>query len=195
MTWSTLGLGVVALLVVANLLALAPALFGRSSQDGLSGRLMVGAWLMELAVCLLEARFAPALWAEPAFSGGTGLLLAVVGVGLRVGAVRSLGPQFHPLVRLRPDHRLITTGLYARMRHPAYLGSLAWGLAAPLITGSALGFVALALAVAPTLAYRIRVEESLLEAAFGPAWIAYRQRVPALFPGWSPAAMAPGESG
>lgn len=52
---------------------------------------------------------------------------------LRLWPVVILGDRFSGLVAIQPGHRLVTGGIYARIRHPSYLGlllnSLGWSLA------------------------------------------------------------------
>ncbi len=86
--------------------------------------------------------------------------------------------------RMRPDHRLVRAGPYARLRHPIYLGLLLFMLALAVAAGH---FVQLLVAVPLYLwgtAIRMRVEEKLLADTFGADFDDYRRTVPALIPGW-----------
>jgi protein-S-isoprenylcysteine O-methyltransferase Ste14 len=101
-----------------------------------------------------------------------GVALAVIAFPLWATARVQLGPAFS----LRPEARqLVTTGLYARIRHPVYL----FGTAAALGSFLALqvwplfwGMVALC---GVTLV-RIRKEDHVLRAAFGEEYEEYRRR-------------------
>ncbi|PIL28741.1 hypothetical protein GSI_08785 [Ganoderma sinense ZZ0214-1] len=53
-----------------------------------------------------------------------GLTLVAAGTFLRLTCYRSLGPLFTFDLTLLPKHKLITSGPYATVRHPAYSGSL-----------------------------------------------------------------------
>ncbi|RPD77342.1 hypothetical protein L226DRAFT_568438 [Lentinus tigrinus ALCF2SS1-7] len=53
-----------------------------------------------------------------------GLALVAAGTLLRLACYRSLGPFFTFDLALLPKHKLITSGPYAVVRHPAYAGSL-----------------------------------------------------------------------
>ena len=64
-------------------------------------------------------------------------------------------------IGLAPDQRVITTGLYARIRHPMYAGGLAMLAGIPLALGSWWGLLPL-LATAPVLAWRLLDEEAFL---------------------------------
>jgi protein-S-isoprenylcysteine O-methyltransferase Ste14 len=78
------------------------------------------------------------------------------------------------------DHRLVTGGPYALVRHPIYLGVLFSGLGGILLYRTwTMIFVAL---TALGLALRARREEQVLAAEFGEEWQAYCRRVPAFLP-------------
>jgi protein-S-isoprenylcysteine O-methyltransferase Ste14 len=111
-----------------------------------------------------------------------GVALFAFGGVLRIAPVFTLGRRFSGLVAIQPGHELVTDGLYRVIRNPSYLGlivsSLGWGLA----FRSGVGVVLTALLVPPLIA-RIRSEEALLAAHFGPRYEAYRARTWRLVPG------------
>jgi protein-S-isoprenylcysteine O-methyltransferase Ste14 len=113
--------------------------------------------------------------------GWLGVAITAAGLGLRVAAMRQLGSRFHPTIAIVPGHELATEGLYARMRHPGYAGTLLAAAGAVLTFGSALGLIPLAL-MAIVLAARVGDEERALESHFGDAWRAYRARTGAILP-------------
>jgi protein-S-isoprenylcysteine O-methyltransferase Ste14 len=91
-------------------------------------------------------------------------------------------------VDLFADHRLVTSGPFAVVRHPVYLGF------AVAILGSlalyrtwAIVFVALQ---GVDLVVRVRREEEALAARLGDEWAAYRRRVPAILPWPRPSSAA-----
>ncbi|TEB37335.1 hypothetical protein FA13DRAFT_1726409, partial [Coprinellus micaceus] len=59
-----------------------------------------------------------------------GLLLAILGASLRLAAYRHLGHMFTFEMSIRRDHKLVTRGVYAWVRHPAYTGAVAFALGA-----------------------------------------------------------------
>ncbi len=127
---------------------------------------------------LPAARF-EAPWVEPIAWSGVGLV--ALGLWLRVASMRQLGARFSPLVAVQREHALETTGLYARVRHPGYLGALLASLGAALAFGS---WVALPLWGLMAVAQwaRVRREETLLADHFGEAWARYATRTGALLP-------------
>jgi protein-S-isoprenylcysteine O-methyltransferase Ste14 len=123
------------------------------------------------------------LWPLPApeVFGWTGVALSALGLWIRVSAMRQLGARFSPLVALQREHTLETTGWYAHVRHPGYLGALLASLGAAITFGSALALPLLA-AMAWFQWRRVRHEEAVLAGRFGDGWRAYAARTGALLP-------------
>jgi protein-S-isoprenylcysteine O-methyltransferase Ste14 len=106
-----------------------------------------------------------------------GAVLAL-GCALLVTAILTLGGYFAFTLRPAPSGALVTTGVYARARHPIYGGWILVGL------GFALALSPWALPLAGLLALELsgksRVEERAL-VAHHPEYTAYRQQVPRRF--------------
>ncbi len=111
-----------------------------------------------------------------------GVALYALGGTLWLWPVFVLGRWFSGLVAIQPEHELVTTGIYAVLRHPSYLGLLINPLGWSLAFRSAAGVLLTAVTVLPIIA-RIRAEETLLRAQFGPEYDAYRARTSRLIPG------------
>lgn len=118
----------------------------------------------------------PLLWTV------VGAMTMVAGILLRQRAVRFLGAYFRTHVTMLDDHRLITDGPYARVRHPSYTGGMLSCIAVGLSLGSAASLLAMTLIPLAAFVYRIRVEERALAGHFGAAWASYRGRTEALIP-------------
>lgn len=71
--------------------------------------------------------------------------------------------HFESTVRIQHDrgHKVVTTGPYAFVRHPGYIGISLWALSTPLIVGSVAGLVSAGLAVA-VLVFRTWLEDKTL---------------------------------
>jgi protein-S-isoprenylcysteine O-methyltransferase Ste14 len=113
-----------------------------------------------------------------------GSLLYFPGIGLILWGRQALGEMYNVSsvlgVELFAGHRLVTSGPFALVRHPMYLGALFAGLGGVLIYRTwTLVFMAVHFLV---LVMRARREEEALAAEFGEEWQAYRRRVP----GWIP---------
>jgi protein-S-isoprenylcysteine O-methyltransferase Ste14 len=113
-----------------------------------------------------------------------GSVLYFPGIALAIWGRLALGKMYFVSTgmgaQLFEDHRLITRGPYALVRHPMYLG----------ITLAVLGGLLLyqtwtmaALLLLPLgLTRRSRIEEKVLAAQFGEQWQDYAQKVPSMFP-------------
>jgi protein-S-isoprenylcysteine O-methyltransferase Ste14 len=114
-------------------------------------------------------------------TGYIGAGLAVLGSALRFQAKRHLGDCFSHTIRLLPDHRLVVTGPYRFVRHPAYTGTflIVSGLSIAMNSWSG---IMLTLALSPFAIMRMGYEEEELVGRFGPAYLDYRARVGRVFP-------------
>ena len=113
---------------------------------------------------------------------GLGLGLFVVALVVRLTAVRTLGKYWSLHLEIRPDHQLITDGIYRHLRHPAYSAITLEMLAVPLVGNS---YYTLALAAGgfiPLLLVRWHREEQEMVKKFGERYVQYRQAVPAFIP-------------
>jgi protein-S-isoprenylcysteine O-methyltransferase Ste14 len=109
------------------------------------------------------------------YFGGLGFVLwGRLALGKLYFVSSSMGAQ------LFAGHRLVTSGPYALVRHPMYLGILLTGLGGILLYRTwTLVFIAL---TGIGLVLRTRREEQVLAAEFGPEWQDYCRRVPAFCP-------------
>ena len=108
------------------------------------------------------------------FPGMVFLLWARLTLGKMYFVSTSFGAQLHA------DHKLVTTGPFAIVRHPMYLGLVAAALGSLLLYQT---WTVLAYALfVPFVLRRARREEETLRAEFGEEWQAYCRRVPAFVP-------------
>ena len=117
----------------------------------------------------------------------TGLGLFLIALVVRLTAIRTLGKFWSLHLEIRPEHELVTHGIYRYLRHPAYLAILLEVASVPLAVNA---FYALALTLAvyvPLLGLRWRREEQEMIAKFGEQYLRYREEVPAFLP-WPRAA-------
>lgn len=111
-----------------------------------------------------------------------GLALLVVGITIRWTAIRALGKYFTSTVVIKEDHRLIRSGLYKHVRHPAYTGALVAHLGLGLCFSNwfSLAFSSIPYFVAAF--YRMRVEDQALRDAFGDEYLEYSTATKRLIP-------------
>lgn len=84
-------------------------------------------------------------------------------------------------LQLREEHHLVTSGPYARIRHPLYTAMFAWAVALALLTANWI-FVALAVLTVAGTAARVPREERMMLEAFGEEYRAYMQCTGRFFP-------------
>jgi protein-S-isoprenylcysteine O-methyltransferase Ste14 len=84
---------------------------------------------------------------------------------------------------VKRGHVLVTGGIFAHLRHPIYTGMAAFLAAMAIAFGHAAHLVAAAPLFALGTWIRVREEERLLKAQFGPAYQAYAARVKRFVPG------------
>ncbi len=112
------------------------------------------------------------------------LFLLVSGVTVRWTAITTLGRFFTSNVAIRPEHRLVRTGIYRFTRHPSYTGLLLTFYGLGLSCRNWVSAALIAVPITAAVLYRIRVEEAALTEAFGQEFLEYRKSTPAaLFPG------------
>jgi protein-S-isoprenylcysteine O-methyltransferase Ste14 len=115
-----------------------------------------------------------------------GVLLVAFGVYLRETSRRALmGAGFGLLnssrLQIVEGHRLITNGVYSRIRHPLYLGEITRNLGFTLILSSLYGF-AFVLVGGLFLPFRIEIEERMLLEEYGEEYEEYKKRTKKLIP-------------
>ncbi|MDP9265331.1 MAG: isoprenylcysteine carboxylmethyltransferase family protein [Chloroflexota bacterium] len=111
-----------------------------------------------------------------------GLALAWSAALFAAWAMWSLGRGYGIRTDLFAGHELKTDGAYGLVRHPMYLGVIAFHVGASLALVSLMLLVATAILIVPYTAARSAAEERLLRRAFGRSFAAYAAAVPALVP-------------
>lgn len=111
-----------------------------------------------------------------------GTIIIWIGVVFRFWAIRTLGKFFRTTVMIQEDHRVIKTGPYRFLRHPAYTGTLL------ALTGIAIGignWVSLILLEAISfigINRRIVVEENALLKSLGKDYLEYMKKTKKIIP-------------
>ena len=87
----------------------------------------------------------------------------------------ALGKEWSPQLQLRKEHHLVTTGPYARIRHPLYTAMIGYGTSLALVTANWL-FIIFAIIAAGLTFARVPKEEQMLIQKFGENYKTYMQR-------------------
>jgi len=108
--------------------------------------------------------------------------LAAVSVSLAMSAIRELGKQWSLQARLIEGHKLVMTGVYSIVRHPIYTAMLGMLVATGLVYSHWIGIIAGVIVFMIGTKIRTRIEERLLNDAFGGEFQEWRAKVPGLIP-------------
>ena len=127
------------------------------------------------------------LWMDiglPAAVRWTGFAASWLCVGFLCWVFKTIGKAGAKYVITFDDQELVTTGPYARVRHPMYTGSFAWAFTVLLFTdhwGVGGCFLALLFFV---VVFRLRSEEEALIEHFGDDYREYMARTGRFWPRW-----------
>ncbi|KIJ07791.1 hypothetical protein PAXINDRAFT_89819, partial [Paxillus involutus ATCC 200175] len=135
-----------------------------------------------------------------------GSVLSIVGCCLRIHCYRALGRMFTYELSIRKDHKLITSGVYAIVRHPSYTGGICSGVGllpriisphswlvacSPLFPDSgwmvnvlAYTLISVFVGLIAVLVHRMNNEDAMLEKNFGEEWKKWARRVPCRLVPW-----------
>ncbi len=183
--WAYLGINILSqVLSAAVLIPRQPGMLSERSKvrEGtkswdrvLTPLIVIVGTLAVMIVAGLDARFG---WSKPFNSllWGTGIILAFACQLFVLWAMAS-NPFFAATVRIQNDrdHRVISRGPYAIVRHPGYAGSLFYNLFIPLVLGSAWTYLPVILTLA-LLVIRTSLEDHTLQAEL-PGYAEYAAKV------------------
>jgi len=157
---------------------------GATTYDGGSLALLLGLLALSVVSAALVAALLPgaAMIHGRALVFGLGIVLLLVGMGLRSYAIRVLGRYFVITVAVGPGQQVVERGPYRLIRHPSYTGALLSLLGFALVLTNWASLAAIILWNAVGFGYRVMVEERVLSRALGQPYIAYMRRTRRLIP-------------
>ncbi len=132
---------------------------------------------------LLQFARVPRFGASAALVQIVALILLVTGIIIRGHAILTLGRFFTVNVAVQSGHRIIRSGLYSKLRHPAYTGLMLAFLGLGVAMDNWLSLAVIVLPITAALLYRIHVEEQLLRETFGEEYVEYSRTTKRLIPG------------
>ena len=112
----------------------------------------------------------------------SGLFLMIIGISIRLFTVFSLKSYFNANVAIHHDHKLKTDGIFKKVRHPSYSGSLLTFLGFGLTLGNWISLLIVFVPVLCVFIYRINIEEKALMDNFKEEYTTYQQRTKKLIP-------------
>jgi protein-S-isoprenylcysteine O-methyltransferase Ste14 len=157
----------------------------RTFQDRLEWALLAGATIgLFIVPALYVATGIPAAFERPFMPGlaWLGVLVLAAALWLFWRSHADLGRNWSASLKLRENHKLVTSGVYRHIRHPMYSSFLLLGLAQFLLlpnwlVGSA-GFAGAAL----LFGLRVGREEQMMDDLFGAEYRAYMARTKRIIP-------------
>lgn len=148
----------------------------------LLGLMVIGAMVLPvLAMATPFLAFADHALPPAAFAAGAASLAASLWLFYRSHA--DLGTNWSPTLEVRENHRLVTSGVYERVRHPMYTAIFAHALAQALLLPNWIAGPAMLVTFTLMFALRFRVEERMMLEKFGDEYRAYMARTKRLVPG------------
>ncbi len=112
-----------------------------------------------------------------------GFIFFIIYIAVRYQAIIHLGSYYNPRVALYEEHSLVKEGPYRKIRHPFYLSALLSVLSLSCIFNSGAALLLTALAVIPSIVYRINIEEEFLLEHFGEEYKQYMEQSSRIIPG------------
>lgn len=114
------------------------------------------------ALTILSALFFIPKWTGPGIYHLIGIFLFVFGVLFRIWAIQTLGKYYSHIVRKIEDHKIISTGPYKYLKHPAYSGMIAAHIGITIFYFNYITFLIFLFLLIPSVLLRIVIEEKTL---------------------------------
>ena len=157
----------------------------KSHKTSLETGLLVLAWI---------GFFIPLIWlASPVLSFAeyplslgplvAGVICFVVGLWLFYRSHTDLGANWSITLEVREQHRLITQGVYRRIRHPMYSALVLYSLGHALVIPNWVAGPSNLVAFWILFTLRVHAEEQMMSDAFGDEYATYAARTKRLVPG------------
>jgi protein-S-isoprenylcysteine O-methyltransferase Ste14 len=111
-----------------------------------------------------------------------GFLLCLSGICLRYLSISQLGPYFSAEIVVVRGQKLVTSGIFRRVRHPSYTGLLGIVFGIQMIAGSIVGIAFSFLVILPFVLVTVTREDQLLHRVYGSQFDVYQKSTGSLFP-------------
>ena len=112
-----------------------------------------------------------------------GIVCFVVGLWFFYRSHADLGENWSVTLQVRAHHRLITEGVYRRIRHPMYSSLFLYSIGQWLVLPNWVAGPSYLVTFGILYALRVDAEERMMLEAFGPDYEAYMSRTKRLVPG------------
>ena len=184
--------GVMLVAIVMTLVIRAP--HGRQSRAIRIAKDRKNRWDVTLLLLTIVGFWMPVIWVSSsvfAFADYTlhlGSLVAGVvcyagGLALFQRSHADLGTNWSVTLQVRENHRLITRGVYRRVRHPMYTALFLYAAGQTLVVPNWIAGPSYLIALALLCTYRVGVEERMMLDEFGDDYAAYVTTTNRFIPG------------
>jgi protein-S-isoprenylcysteine O-methyltransferase Ste14 len=133
-------------------------------------------WVASSLLEFADYELAPAAFVTGVFGLTGGLLLFHL-------SHAALGTNWSITLEVRENHRLVTNGVYRRVRHPMYTALFLYSIGQALALPNWIAGPSYLVSFGALFALRYAAEERMMAETFGKEWEAYRAKTKALIPG------------
>ncbi|MCG8306864.1 MAG: isoprenylcysteine carboxylmethyltransferase family protein [Cytophagales bacterium] len=109
----------------------------------------------------------------PQWVGWAGVVLFMDAILLLYLSHAHLGKNWSPVLGIQKDHTLVTSGIYAYIRHPMYAAHLLWAIAQMLMLHNWIAGFSFIAVMIPHYLIRVGKEEQMMIDRFGEEYRAY----------------------
>lgn len=155
----------------------------REEKDDRSFWIILPGFLIVFFAAPLEWIYLPAVLPRTLWMQFAGLVLILAAMALHVWVRAHLRGLYSGHVEVQVGHILVQSGPYGFVQHPGYTSFLLMALGLAVGYSSWIGLAAVPVLLLPGLAYRMKVEETLLVEQFKDDYQAYTRKVKKLIPG------------
>jgi protein-S-isoprenylcysteine O-methyltransferase len=159
---------------------------GRASYEekgDLSFWLILPGMIVSFFISPVEFLYMPVLIPRTLVYQIAGLALVGISSALFIWARRSTRGNYSGHLMTTASQKLVRSGPYRFVRHPAYASYLLMSLGVALGYSSLIGIGSVLILLLPAMIYRIQVEEKLLVEQFGQCYLDYAVHTARLIPG------------
>ncbi len=114
------------------------------------------------AAVFLSALWFTSAWQSPNLFHFIGFTTFVVGITYRLWAIKTLGKYYSHMVREVEAHKIVDSGPYRHIRHPAYAGMILANLGVVIFFFNLVTLILFLLVLIPAIILRIIIEEKTL---------------------------------
>jgi protein-S-isoprenylcysteine O-methyltransferase Ste14 len=114
------------------------------------------------SLTILSALWFNPIWVKPGIYHLMGFIIFILGIFFRSWAIRTLGKYYSHIVRKIAGHKIINTGPYKFLRHPAYSGMITAHIGIMIFYFNYITFLIFLFLLIPSIMVRIIIEEKTL---------------------------------